>query len=170
LFPSCKPVGEAPHAREGVWCWVSPECHRVAQIVPPVFPHPNTQKSLGIAESGAICAPAVSALLQDGLIPLLRGWIFIPATSPSQRTHGRTGVRRSSIRRYMKALGWKWTPTMFIGSGCKVHLRDGELPMGRLVVDVSRHEVAVIDGVIHDTHDPSRDGTRCVYGYYQLGA
>lgn len=22
------------------------------------------------------------------------------------------------------------------------------------------------DGVIRDTHDPSRDGTRCVYGYW----
>ena len=29
---------------------------------------------------------------------------------------------------------------------------------------------AVIDGVIRDTHDPGRDGTRCVYGYYQRGA
>jgi hypothetical protein len=81
----------------------------------------------------------------------------------------RTGVKIASIRRYMKSLGWTWTPTMGIGTGCRVHLRDGELPMGRLIVSVSRHEVAVIDGVIHDTHDPSRDGTRCVYGYYQLG-
>jgi hypothetical protein len=24
----------------------------------------------------------------------------------------------------------------------------------------------VIDGVIHDTFDPSRGGTRCVYGYW----
>jgi hypothetical protein len=34
----------------------------------------------------------------------------------------------------------------------------------------SRHLVAVIDGVIHDTHDCSRDGTRCVYGYFQPSA
>jgi hypothetical protein len=26
----------------------------------------------------------------------------------------------------------------------------------------------VIDGVIHDTHDCSRNGTRCVYGYYRV--
>ena len=37
---------------------------------------------------------------------------------------------------------------MHIGSGCKVHLRDGELPSGRLVVSVSKHMVAVVDGVI----------------------
>jgi hypothetical protein len=56
---------------------------------------------------------------------------------------------------------------MRIGSGCTVHLRADELPPGRLIVNVSRHTVAVIDGVIHDTYDPSRDGTRCVYGYFQ---
>lgn len=63
--------------------------------------------------------------------------------------------------------GWVWTPTMFIGSGCKVHLRGDELPAGRLIVSVSKHLVAVIDGVIHDTYDCSRNGTRCVYGYYR---
>jgi len=27
--------------------------------------------------------------------------------------------------------------------------------------------VAVIDGVINDTYDCSREGTRCVYGYWE---
>jgi hypothetical protein len=44
---------------------------------------------------------------------------------------------------------------MQIGSGCTVHLRADELPSGRLVVSVSKHLTAVIDGVIHDAHDPS---------------
>lgn len=78
----------------------------------------------------------------------------------------RTGVFRPTIRSYMAMLGWKWFPCMGLGTGCKVHLREGELPMGRLVVSCSKHIVAVIDGVIHDTHDPSRGGTRCVYGYW----
>lgn len=78
----------------------------------------------------------------------------------------RTGVYVGSIRKVMAQLGWTWHPTMTIGSGCQVHLRADELPSGRLVVSVSKHEVAVIDGVIHDLYDPSRDGTRCVYGYY----
>ena len=56
---------------------------------------------------------------------------------------------------------------MGIGTGCTVHLADGELPMGTLIVSVSRHLVAVIDGVIQDTHDCSRGGTRCVYGYWR---
>ena len=57
---------------------------------------------------------------------------------------------------------------MSIGSGCKVHLRADELPSGRLIVSLANHVVAVIDGVLHDTHDSSRDGTRCVYGYWKL--
>jgi hypothetical protein len=61
-----------------------------------------------------------------------------------------------------------WVPTMFVGQGCKVHLRDGELPIGRLVVNLSKHYTAVIDGVVHDTHDPTRGGTRCVYGYWMF--
>jgi hypothetical protein len=80
---------------------------------------------------------------------------------------GQDGRIQETIRRVLESLGWTWTPTMAIGSGCIVHLRDGELPRGRLIVSVSKHIVAVIDGVIHDTHDPSRDGTRCVYGYWR---
>jgi hypothetical protein len=105
----------------------------------------------------------------------------------------REGVqtRSKAFKDYMRSLGWTWTPTMHIGSGCKVHLAAGELPMGRLIVAVSRHYTTVINGVIHDTHDPQRDGEisyghppvmdadgqlrnpiisigggRCVYGYW----
>lgn len=84
-----------------------------------------------------------------------------------RRSQARTGVKIATIRKFLTSLGWRWTPTMQIGSGCTVHLKDGELPSGRLIVSVSKHMVAVIDGVIHDTSDPSRDGTRCVYGYWQ---
>lgn len=83
------------------------------------------------------------------------------------KSSARTGVFKTTQRRYMESIGWKWTPTMQIGSGCKVHLRDGELPMGRIIASVSRHAVAVIDGVLNDTHDHSRNGNRCVYGYWR---
>jgi hypothetical protein len=82
------------------------------------------------------------------------------------RSSARTGVYKPTIRRYMEAAGWRRVPTMQIGSGCTVHLRPDELPPGRLVVSLSKHVTAVVDGVIHDTHDPSREGTRCVYGYW----
>lgn len=85
------------------------------------------------------------------------------------RSSARNGVDKQDIRKVMERLGWRWVPTMQIGSGCKVHLREGELPMGRLIVSTSKHLVAVIDGVIHDLEDPSRGGTRCVYGYHIQG-
>jgi hypothetical protein len=78
----------------------------------------------------------------------------------------RDGTPKKVDKKYMMSLGWKWTPCMTIGSGCKVHLAEEELPKGRLVVSVSGHLVAVIDGVIHDTYDCSREGSRCVYGYW----
>jgi hypothetical protein len=95
------------------------------------------------------------------------------AERKSKGSTARNGIRtrRKWFSDYMTSIGWGcWTPTMGIGTGCKVHLRDGELPMGRLVVNVSRHLVAVIDGMIHDTSDPSRGGNRCVYGYWTKAA
>lgn len=83
----------------------------------------------------------------------------------------REGVHKSVYRPYLEeTLGWEWHPTMSIGSGCRIHLREIELPMGRLVVRLSRHIAAVIDGVLHDTYDCSRGGTRCVYGYWKQPA
>jgi hypothetical protein len=71
------------------------------------------------------------------------------------------------IREYLAELGWTWAPTMAIGSGCKLHLRGDELPSGRLIVSVSQHMTAVVEGVVHDTYDCSRGGTRCVYGFWK---
>lgn len=76
------------------------------------------------------------------------------------------GTPRKVYDAWLARRGWTWTPTMQIGQGCTVHLRADELPSGRLIARLSRHLVAVIDGEIHDTHDCSRDGTRCVYGYW----
>lgn len=83
-----------------------------------------------------------------------------------KRSSSRDGVKKQTFKKYLEGLGWKWHPTMTIGSGCKVHLKAEELPTGRLIVSVSRHLVAVIDHVVYDTHDPQRNGTRCVYGYF----
>jgi hypothetical protein len=84
----------------------------------------------------------------------------------SQRSSARNGVHRQTYHKYLLDLGWQWTPTMAIGSGCTVHLREDELPGGKLIVRISKHVCAVIDGVIFDTADHQRDGSRCVYGYY----
>jgi hypothetical protein len=102
----------------------------------------------------------------------------------TQRRSKRTGRRdytadhgintnRKWFKDYMAELGFVWVPIMGIGTGCTMHMRApgegyGGVPLGRLVVSLSRHYSAVIDGVCFDTHDPCRGGTRCVYGYWRL--
>ena len=86
------------------------------------------------------------------------------------RSSARTVAHKATTARYLAALGWKWVPTMGIGTGCRVHLRADELPGGRLIVSLSRHLAAVIDGAVYDTEDPTRGGGRCVYGYWTAGA
>lgn len=79
----------------------------------------------------------------------------------------RNGISKRGCKKICEHYGAKWVATMKIGSGCKVHLTEEEMPKkGRLVCSVSKHYTCIIDGVINDTYDPSRDGTRCVYGYW----
>src|SRR4030095_4711476 len=74
------------------------------------------------------------------------------------KSSARDGVNttREWFKDYMREAGWEGVPTMQIGTGCRVHLVKGELPMGRLIVSVSKHYTAVIDGVVRDMHDPQR--------------
>jgi len=84
-------------------------------------------------------------------------------------SNARTGVYKSTSKKVILKLGGVWTPTMGIGSGCKVHLNAGELPAtGMHILQVSKHVCAWINGELHDTYDCSRDGTRCVYGYFTV--
>lgn len=80
----------------------------------------------------------------------------------------RNGAYKKVYEQYLFDLGFEWVPKMKVGSGCTVHLKKDELPDGRLIVSLSRHLAAVIDGVLYDTYDCGRDGSRCVYGYYIL--
>lgn len=82
------------------------------------------------------------------------------------KSTARNGVYKDTIYRVMTDLGWEWMPTMYIGSGCKVHLNEKELPKGTLIVSLSKHLTCVKDGKLYDTYDCTRGGTRCVYGYY----
>ena len=83
------------------------------------------------------------------------------------KSTARTGVKKTTTRKIMAHFGFEWIPTMRIGQGCTTHLRANELPSGRIIVSVSGHVAAVINGVLNDTYDCSRDGTRCVYGYFR---
>lgn len=95
---------------------------------------------------------------------------FCKLEKPSKRRNGksssRTGIHSHTFKTIVESLGWTWIPKMFIGQGCKTHLRKDELPEGKIICRVSRHYVAVIDGVVNDTYNSSREGKRCVYGYY----
>lgn len=140
-------------------------------------------------------------------LPYVEVYQALAAGTGSQRASKRKGRRAATARNgintnrkwfrdYMRSLGFTWVPTMLIGTGCKVHLVAEELPLGRIIASVSKHYTAVLDGVIHDTHDPRRevyctepfygqalkpgqeihpDGKivrwvqrRCVYGYWRL--
>lgn len=81
-------------------------------------------------------------------------------------TNARAGVSKDLSRKILEDLGWVYTPTMKFGSGCTIHLKKEELPNGTLIVQVSKHLTTVIDGIIYDTYDPSRNETRCVYGIW----
>ena len=83
------------------------------------------------------------------------------------KSSSRNGVYRVTYDKYLKNLGWTWVPTMRVGQGATHHLREGELPNGRIICRLSKHLCAVIDGTIQDTHDPSRGGNRIVYGYWR---
>lgn len=83
-----------------------------------------------------------------------------------KKSNARNGVTKDTIWRILTDLGWKWIPTMLIGSGCQVHLNEKELPDGTLIVSVSKHLTCVKNRKLYDTYDCSRGGTRCVYGYY----
>lgn len=85
------------------------------------------------------------------------------------RSNARTGIHRPIMDKLVARIGGTWTPTMQIGQGCRVHVRADELPAeGRHVLNLSRHFAALVDGVLLDTYDCSREGTRCVYGFWTV--
>lgn len=121
------------------------------------------------------CVTRAIAIAAD--LPYRTVYERLAAGAASQRASKHTGkqpksarngiyTKRQWFKNYMAELGFVFVATMHIGSGCKVHLRADELPKGRIIVALSSHYAAVIDGVLHDTYDCSRDGTRCVYGYW----
>jgi hypothetical protein len=82
------------------------------------------------------------------------------------KSNARTGVYKRTYKKYLNTLGFAWIPTVFIGKGCIIHLKENELRKGRLIVKLSGHLTAVVDGVINDIYNPDRGETRCVYGYF----
>ena len=88
--------------------------------------------------------------------------------SNKTRSSVRDGVARKTIKKYLEdTLHLEWISTMGIGTGCKVHLNENELPKDKtIILSLSRHLTCVKNGILYDTYDCSRGGTRCVYGYW----
>ena len=91
-----------------------------------------------------------------------------------RRSTARTGVFGATAHRLAYALAGAhlpggqpiWWPCCQIGLGAAPI---SSLPTeGRLVVRFRRHYAAMIDGVIHDTFDPTYGRDRVVYGYWRF--
>lgn len=82
---------------------------------------------------------------------------------------GEEGVRtdRPWFRNYMESRGWRWETVTPKGQACRRELRYslGRLPEGTVILGLEGHYVAAVNGVLHDTFDPSR-GKKCVLGYW----
>lgn len=73
-----------------------------------------------------------------------------------RRGSARSGVRIRVVKHYIEnVLGWTHHSVMSKGSGVTMHLVNDELPMGTLIVDISKHLTCVKDKVIYDTYNCS---------------
>jgi hypothetical protein len=141
----------------------------------PYVEHDGGRASAGFVGTTGDCVVRAIAIASGCSYLYIYEKVNMLSRSREKRVKGwKSGARigiytfRPWFKEFMQTLGFVWTPTMGIGTGCKVHLRAGELPMGRLVVSLSKHMAAVIDGVLYDNHNCSREGTRCVYGYWKM--
>ena len=71
------------------------------------------------------------------------------------------GIYKEDLNTALETLGFKWSPApKFEGRKAKHY----DLPKGKVIARMSKHFVAVIDNVIHDTWDSSE---KMVYGYWR---
>ena len=134
------------------------------------------RKAAGWKGTGGDCVARAVAIASE--LPYQEVYERLSKGNATQRRSKRTpkrgrtalggiNVKRKWFREYMSTLGFEWVATMGIGTGCKVHVLASELPTeGRLVLSLSKHYAAWVNGELRDTYDCSRQGTRCVYGYW----
>lgn len=110
---------------------------------------------------------------------LLKEWAFSGRNSRAKAPYRngrsatpRDGMPKAVIHSYATLIGWVWQPVMEIGKGTTMHLHPDELPQHPvMVVSLSKHLAAVVDGKLYDNHDASISrhsgpGKRAVYGYW----
>ena len=79
----------------------------------------------------------------------------------------RNGTPKKVDKKYLTKEGWKWVACIKPGTGMLVHLNENELPSrGTIIIQVSKHLTCLVDGVLNDTYDCTREGERGVYGIW----
>jgi len=133
---------------------------------PPLWvPHDGGRAAAGYRSSANDCV--VRAVAIAGQLPYREASEVVRAVTSKEkaprrrRSSPRGGVTPQSTRRVFEVLGWSWVPT----PGLRMEAE--ALPPGRLVVRLSHHVAAVVDGVLYDVFDCSRGGTRPIYGYWR---
>lgn len=92
-------------------------------------------------------------------------------SSKKRRTSSsRNGVYKNTYKKYIeKELGLKRISLSGIGKGISIHLKEEELPKkGTYILRLSKHLTCWKDGKLIDTYNCSREGTRGVYGYWEV--
>lgn len=119
----------------------------------------------------AIAAQLPYQKVYDTLFEMNKEFAAKSRSRAAKRVRGDGGTPRNgsfyhTYHPLILSLGFDWVPTMRVGQGMTHHVRSDELPKGRLILRLSKHLAAFIDGALHDTYDCSREGNRGVYGYY----
>ena len=75
----------------------------------------------------------------------------------------RGGMLRKDYNRVLESLGYVWVPETVKKGHPRLKLHEVYVTC---IARVSKHYVAVVDGIVKDNHDPRRieRGGRCVYG------
>lgn len=77
------------------------------------------------------------------------------------------GVYKSEMDRFLAEKGWSWKVTCSPQIKSRTKLNADDLPAtGTYILRLSKHFTCLRDGIILDTHNPDRDGSRMVYGYW----
>lgn len=142
-----------------------PYCPAVAVDVPWVF-NDGGRELAGFQGSAGDCVTRAIAIAVGLDYRQVYDELAKRNAAKGGKRSARNGMPTKIATAFLAEHGWAWVPTMTIGSGTTVHLRPDELPGGPVIVRLSKHVCAVLDGVVNDTYDPSRGGTRAVYGYW----
>lgn len=133
-----------------------------------VYADGGRSKYFGAKHVGDCAVRAICNASGKDYLEVYKALAKIEKETQKKPSSPRDGVHKSTDKKYIEeVLGWVWVPTMRIGGGCTTHLDPDELPWDNIIVEVSGHLTNTRAGVLYDTYDCTREGTRCVYGYWR---